>query len=156
MPEVTLPVVPGMEGCHWPFRKSRPEDWPRVLHMLLSGEAVRAPDAAGWLVDYAGPVDQVLAMAWTMATGASGAPPRRSVEPGVLEGIPREVPGLALTSGPAGEAAVRAIVECVQGACASPLSEALELQARHSAEFMSGPGCRKGEIGAQYTKTMAV
>ena len=22
MPEVTLPVVPGMEGCHWPFRKA--------------------------------------------------------------------------------------------------------------------------------------
>jgi enoyl-CoA hydratase/carnithine racemase len=156
MPEVTLPVVPGMEGCHWPFRKARAEDWPRVLKMLLSGEPVRAPDAVGWLVDYAGPLDQALGMAWTMATGASGAPAPRPLEAGMLEDVPREVPGLALTGGPAGEAAVKAIVECVQGACASPLSEALELQARHSAEFMTGPTCRKGEIGAQYTKTMVV
>jgi hypothetical protein len=74
----------------------------------------------------------------------------------MLKDVPREVPGLTLTGGPAEEAAVKAIVECVQGACASPLSEALELQARHSAEFMTDPACRKGEIGGQYTKTMAV
>jgi len=156
MPEVTLPVVPGMEGCHWPFRRSRAEDWPRVLNILLSGEPVRAPDAVGWLVDYVGSLDEVLTMAWTMAAGASGAPPRRPLEAGMLKDVPREVPGLALTGGPAREAAVKAIVECVQGACAAPLSEALELQARHSADFMTGPACRKGEIGAQYTKTMIV
>ena len=29
MPEVTLPVVPGMEGCHWPLRKVGSEQWPK-------------------------------------------------------------------------------------------------------------------------------
>ena len=37
MPEVTLPVVPGMEGCHWPFRKTAPENWPKLLQLLLDG-----------------------------------------------------------------------------------------------------------------------
>jgi len=48
------------------------------------------------------------------------------------------------------------MVECVQGACGSTLSEALELQARHSAAFMTSSACKEGEIGAQYTKTMMV
>ncbi len=156
MPEVTLPVVPGMEGCHWPFRKARAEQWPRVLNMLLSGEPVRAPDAVGWLVDYAGPLNEALAMAWAMATDSPGAPARRPLEAGMLEGVPREVRDLPMNGGPAREAAVRAIMECVGGACGSPLGEALELQARHSASFLAGSLCRKGEVGAQYAKTMVV
>jgi hypothetical protein len=47
-------------------------------------------------------------------------------------------------------------VDCIQGACASALSEALEVQARHSAGFMVSSACRHGEIGSQYTKTMLV
>ncbi len=156
MPEVTLPVVPGMEGCHWPFRKSRPEDWPRVLRLLLSGEPVRAPEAVGWLVDYAGPLEATLSMAWTMATGGADAPERRPLEADALEEVPREVAGLSADGGPVGEAAAQAIVECVQGACGAPLGEALARQARHAAGFLSGPVCRKGEVGGQYTKTMAV
>ena len=50
MPEVTLPVVPGMEGCHWSFRKrSKPGDWPKLLQMLMTGRPVRASEAVGWL-----------------------------------------------------------------------------------------------------------
>ena len=30
MPEVTLPVVPGMEGCHWAFRKVARDQHPRA------------------------------------------------------------------------------------------------------------------------------
>ncbi len=156
MPEVTLPVVPGMEGCHWPFRKSRPEDWPRVLGMLLSGRTVRASEAVGWLIDYAGPLEETLAMAWRMAKGEADAPARRALETGALEGVPREVADLSVDGGPIGEAAVRAIVECVQGACGIPVGEALERQARHSAGFLAGPVCRKGEVGSQYAKTVVV
>ncbi|MEE9190652.1 MAG: hypothetical protein V3U16_07770, partial [Candidatus Neomarinimicrobiota bacterium] len=58
MPEVTLPVIPGMEGCHWPFRKADSENWPKLVHLLLSGESVPASKAVGWLVDYAGPQEK--------------------------------------------------------------------------------------------------
>ena len=156
MPEVTLPVVPGMEGCHWAFRKADPAHWPKVLRMLLSGEAVQASDAVGWLLDFQGPLEQTLETAWKMASGGPGAPPRRPLEAGILEGVPREVPDLPGTGGPDRDAASRAIVDCVQGACGAPLGEALEVQARHSAHFMAGSACRKGEVGAQYTKTMVV
>jgi enoyl-CoA hydratase/carnithine racemase len=156
MPEVTLPVVPGMEGCHWAFRKADPADWPKVLRMLLSGEPIRASDAVGWLLDFAGPLERTLETAWALASESTGAPARRPLEAGILEGVPREVPDLPVTGGPEREAAARAIVECVQGACGAPLGEALEIQARHSAHFMAGSTCRKGEVGAQYTKTMVV
>ncbi len=156
MPEVTLPVVPGMEGCHWAFRKSRSEDWPRVLRMLLSGETVRAAEAVGWLVDYAGPLEETLATAWSMATGASDAPARRELAGDALDGVPSDVPGLSNDGGPAGAAAAHAIVECVQAACGVPLGEALEQQARHAAGFLAGPVCRKGQVGGEYMKTVMV
>ena len=156
MPEVTLPVVPGMEGCHWPFRKARPDDWGKVLTLLLSGQAVRAKEAVGWLIDYAGSLEETLGMAWTLASGGEGGLPRRAVEDGVLAGVPTDVPGLPEADGEMGRAARTAMVECIQGACGSTLSEALELQARHSAAFMTSKACKRGEIGAQYTKTMMV
>ena len=156
MPEVTLPVVPGMEGCHWPFRKADAGDWPKLLHLLLSGSAVPAPAAVGWLIDYTGSLEETLGMAWAMATGKSQAPAPRPLETGILAAIPDDVPGLADADGVDGRAARKAIVDCVQGACGSTLSEALEVQARHSAEFMTSKACRRGEIGSQFTKTMMV
>jgi len=156
MPEVTLPVVPGMEGCHWPFRKAQTEDWGKVLGLLLRGRAVRASEAVGWLIDDAGSLEEALGMAWALAAGGEGSLPRREVEGGILEGVPTEVPGLPDTGGALGRAAKTAIVECVQGACGSTLSEALGRQARHSAAFMISSACKEGEIGAQYTKTMMV
>jgi hypothetical protein len=95
-------------------------------------------------------------MAWTLATGGEGGLSRREVEGGVLAGIPTDVPGLPEADGEMGIAARTAMVGCIQGACATALPEALELQARHSAAFMLSKACKEGEIGAQYTKTMAV
>ena len=95
-------------------------------------------------------------MAWTWATGGDGAPARRTVNDGILEGVPDSVPDLPDTGGESGLAARKAIVDCIQGACGSTLSEALEVQARHSAEFMTSAECRMGEVGAAYTKTMFV
>jgi len=156
MPEITLPVIPGMEGCHWSFRKAPPDDWGKVLKLLLSGEAVRASEAVGWLIDYTGSLDDTLTMAWTLAKGGPGVPARRSVEAGILEGVPSDLPHLPDTGGEMGRVARKAMVECIQGACGTPLSEALELQARHSAAFMTSSACKKGEIGGQYTRTMVV
>jgi enoyl-CoA hydratase/carnithine racemase len=156
MPEVTLPVVPGMEGCHWPFRKAPADDWGKVLTLLLSGKAVRASEAVGWLVDYTGSLEDTLATAWTLASGGDSGLARREVDGGVLSEVPTDIPGLPEADGEMGRAARRAFVECIQGSCGSNLSEALELQARHSAAFMTSEACKKGEIGNQYTRTMAV
>jgi enoyl-CoA hydratase/carnithine racemase len=156
MPEVTLPVVPGMEGCHWAFRKSVPEDWGKVLTLLLGGRPVKASEAVGWLIDYTGSLDDTLATAWTLASGGDTGLARRQVEGGVLSGVPSDVPGLPEADGEMGRATRSAFVECIQSACGSTLSEALEVQARHSAGFMTSKTCKKGELGNQYTRTMAV
>jgi enoyl-CoA hydratase/carnithine racemase/3-hydroxyacyl-CoA dehydrogenase len=156
MPEITLPVIPGMEGCHWPFRKSQPDDWGKVLTVLLTGRAVRAPEAVGWLIDFTGSLEETLGMAWKLASGAANGLPRREVEGGPLSGIPTDVPGIPAADGEFGRAARDAMVGCIQRACGAELGEALELQARHSAGFMTSKAFKKGEIGTQYTKTMLV
>jgi enoyl-CoA hydratase/carnithine racemase len=156
MPEVTLPVIPGMEGCHWPFRKSRPEDRPKILNLLLTGKAIPAADAVGWLVDYAGPMDDAIQMVWKIASGSDGSPlPRRKVTEKPLDGIPSQT-GLPDAGNPAVESARKAVLDCIRDSCGSPVAEALDVQARHSAGFMSSKLCRGGVIGAACAKTMNV
>ncbi len=155
MPEVTLPVVPGMEGCHWPFRKSQPEHWPKLLHLLLGGGTVRAKDAVGWLLDGTGPLEEALKTAWRIASGGSHGLRRRSVERGALAGVPRETAGLHEVEPHVAEAR-SAIVECVQRSCAAPLGEALAVQARLSGAFLASKACREGRVGADYRRTMEV
>jgi enoyl-CoA hydratase/carnithine racemase len=155
MPEVTLPVVPGMEGCHWPLRKARKEDMPKLLHMLLEGSFVKAKDTAGWLVDYAGPLEDALKKAWSIASGGEHGLTLRKVEEGALKGVPGEINGLT-PGDPATEAAREAIFKTVKDACNAGLADALDIQSRHSAAFMSGSYCQKGAIGADFKKTMSV
>ncbi len=156
MPEVTLPVVPGMEGCHWPFRKANPDHWPKILHLLLTGRPAWARDAVGWLVDYAGPLDKAILTAWKVAAGADHGLRRRTVEEGALKGIRTDVSDLPAADSPVMDTARAAIIECMEQACATPLSEALEVQAKRSADFLASATCREGQIGAEYTRTMSV
>jgi enoyl-CoA hydratase/carnithine racemase len=156
MPEVTLPVVPGMEGCHWPFRKASPDDRPKILHLLVTGRSARATDAVGWLVDYAGPLDQAIQTAWKLASGADHGLQKRAAEAGALKDMPTDFGDLPAADSPEMEAARGAIIECMQQACALPLSEALAVQAKRSADFLASATCREGQIGAEYTRTMAV
>jgi enoyl-CoA hydratase/carnithine racemase len=155
-PEVTLPVIPGMEGCHWTFRRAPREAWPKLAAMLLGGAPVKAKDAVGWLVDFAGPVDAGLSSAWKLASGGgvSGVK-RRTVEKGALSGVPKDAPGLP-EADPELAAARGAIVECVQRSCSVPLAEALEVQSRLSGEFMTSKECRAGRVGQEYSRTMQV
>ena len=155
-PEVTLPVVPGMEGCHWPIRKAGSEDWTKLLHLLMTGRPIKAGDAVGWLVDYAGSLDQALPMVWKLATGGDHGIARRRVEAGALRGVPNDLSGLPPADSPEMETARAAIMECVQAACGTDLSEALTVQAKLAAEFLTAPTCRKGVVGSEYTRTMAV
>jgi enoyl-CoA hydratase/carnithine racemase len=153
MPEVTLPVVPGMEGCHWPFRKTDSENWPMLVRLLLSGAPVKAGEAAGWLIDYAGPRDEALKKAWSIATGGDHGLPRRELAVGVVDGVPTEVGGLPDSGDPAIEAARSAIMDSIQSSCRVPLNEALGVQTKASARFMTTSHCKKGRVGAEYART---
>ena len=154
-PEVTLPVLPGMEGCHWPFRKAGAEAWPRLLELLLGGRPVRAGEAVGWLVDAAAPMNEALETVWAIATGAEHGVARRELVSEPLTGVPTDLPDLAAGS-PATEAARKAILESVQSSCAIPLADALDVQSRHSADFMVSEACRGGRVCAEAQRTLLV
>jgi len=155
MPEVTLPVVPGMEGCHWPFRKARPSDHPKILELLLGGRSVAAKDSVGWLVDYAGPMEKALKTAWQVASGAKHELKLRRVLKEAVK-VPKTVRGIPPTDHPMLEAARQAIMDSIQASCRVPLAKALEIQAKHSAGFMVTKECRKGAVGESARKVLEV
>jgi enoyl-CoA hydratase/carnithine racemase len=156
MPEVTLPVVPGMEGCHWPFRRMAEKHWPRLLTMLLEGRQISAGDGVGWLLDFAGPFDEALKTAWKLASGGDPGIPRRGLDDGPLDGVVGSVPGLGAASGPGMEAGRKAILDTIEAATVAPIGEALEIQARHSGGFMVSDACGRGVIGSAWKKTVLV
>ena len=145
-PEVTLPVVPGMEGCHLPMRRTDAEGRRKVLAMLLSGKAVTAKDGVGWLIDFAGSMDGVLKTAMKVASGGDHGLRRRGLEKSPLKEVPSDVPGLP--AGPGREA----VAKCVRESCGASYDDALEIQARHSADFMTSKHCHDGVVGSAYSK----
>jgi len=155
MPEVTLPVIPGMEGCHWPFRKAKKEDWSNISNLLFTGKAVKASDTVGWLVDFAGSVEDSITMAWKTATGNNHGLIKREV---VTEGLHNLATELQPpdSADPVVISARKAIMECVNDACQVPLSDAIVVQAKHSAAFMSSKDCRHGVIGTEAEKVLNV
>jgi len=155
MPEVTLPVVPGMEGCHWPFRKANRPQWPKLVRMLLTGAPVKAQDAVDWLIDYSGPMQDSLQTVWRFASGGAAGLTMRKLDEGMLKGVPADI-GVSVSDSPATEAARKAIMETIRDSCGVPLSEALDVQARHSADFTVSSFCREGSIGAEHLRTMMV
>lgn len=156
-PEVTLPVVPGMEACHWPLRRTDGPGRKRILEMLLTGRPVKAEDARGWLVDRTGPMDTALATAWALASADGGDDDgRRPVQAGPLDGLMALVPAVSAPDSPGMEAGRDAILACVQASTGADVDEALDLQAKIAADFLAGPVCRKGAVGAEYAKTVRV
>ncbi|MCA9728152.1 MAG: hypothetical protein KC729_10745 [Candidatus Eisenbacteria bacterium] len=153
LPEVTLPVVPGMEGCHWPFRKCPSGEWGRLLHLALTGKSVHARDAVGWLVDFAGPLDQALACAWETVAGGGNGLQRRPFAEGPLADVTSRLPNLPPTGSSAAEVARSAILATIRDACGAPLADALAIQAKHSAEFMASAVCRRGAVGQERDRT---
>ncbi len=156
MPEVTLPVIPGMEGCHWPFRKTSSKNWPKLVQLLLTGQSVQAKEATSWLIDYAAPMEKILKTAWKIVTGADHGLKIRKVEKGTLKGVPKAIRGLPDFGNPAIVESRKAIMKSIQDSCASTLSKALAVQAKHSADFMTTSLCKKGTIGTAFTRTMVV
>jgi len=155
MPEVTLPVVPGMEGCHWPFRKTESTNWEKIYHMLLSGEMVKAKDSVGWLIDFAGSMEDSLKMAWNIVADNNHKLTKRDVK---QEALKTTMPDVRLSDpgDPLIEAARRAISDCIKDSCQTTINDALMVQSRHSSRFMSSKYCQKGRIGSEATKIMDV
>jgi len=156
MPEVTLPVVPGMEGCHWPFRRTDKRQWAKLLKLLLEGTFIKGKDARGWLTDFSGPLEDSLKIIWKLATGGDHKIIFRKVQTSGLELRSPETGMLAQTGDKNMEAGRAAIVKCIVESCRATLSKAIDIQAEHSADFMITDFCREGAIGADYNKTMLV
>ena len=155
MPEVTLPVVPGMEGCHWSFRKAKKDDWDKILKLLLEGNQVNAKSAVGWLIDYAGSLEDTIQTAWTIANARDHGLPKREVKENAFEGIPTDI-RLTIPDNPGVEAARKVIVDTIKDSCGTDLQNALKIQAQHSADFMTTNLCKKGSIGIEFKKVMTV
>jgi len=155
LPEVTLPVIPGMEGCHWLLRKADTLDHRKILEMILSGKARAAEETVGWMTDAAGTMQESLETAWNVATGGEHGLKRRELEKGSFE-VPADMSGLEESDSPLVEMARRSIMECVQAACGASLEQALEIQARHSAGFMLTKACQRGAVGSSARKTLKI
>jgi enoyl-CoA hydratase/carnithine racemase len=156
LPEVTLPVVPGMEGCHWPFRRVDAESWPRLMEFMLEGRSVRASDAEGWLIDRSGDLDAVLASAWALASGAELELEPRPVAIGPLAALSEVVPPPEVSGDPAVDAARRAIYDTAVASTGVPLADAIDVQSKHSAAFFGSEACRRGVVGTAWAKTTKV
>lgn len=153
MPEVTLPVIPGMEGCHWSYRKADPKDWPKLTRLLLDGKSVKAKDAVGWLIDYSGSTDDAIKTAWSIAKGADHKIKARRLDDSALKNAPGDISNLSESDNPAIKSGRSAILDCIRASCGATLAEAIAVQAKHSAEFMTSTPCLKGKIGQEYKKT---
>ena len=155
MPEVTLPVVPGMEGCHWSFRKAKKEDRPKLLKLLLEGEQVKAKDTVGWLVDYANSMNDALQVVWKIVAGKDSGIKKRDLNENAIKDISFDIK-LNPPDNPGMEAARKAIIDTIKNSCSANLKDALEIQAKHSAEFMVSDACRKGTVGTECKRVMEV
>ncbi|MCC7302696.1 MAG: hypothetical protein IT233_08640 [Bacteroidia bacterium] len=152
MPEVTLPVVPGMEGCHWAIRKARPADRQKLIDMLLVGKQVKAGETVGWFADYSDSLEKNLAMAWKIMEKGESALPMRKVEEGPVTKLVISDKYIAGANG--NSESVRAIAKCIEDSCKADLKDAITVQAKISAKFMVSPQCRKGRVGSEYDKVM--
>jgi enoyl-CoA hydratase/carnithine racemase/3-hydroxyacyl-CoA dehydrogenase len=179
-PEVTLPVVPGMEACHWPLRRADAEGRKQIVEMLMTGRPRKAEECVGWLVDYAGPVEEALHTAWVLARGDGAAPAddgttsnpvgdAGSSSPSIARRPLTEVPmpevdgemarvleAIPAPESPQTEGGREAIADCIRASLAVDAGQALEVQARLAAEFLAGPVCAKGVVGGAYQKTVKV
>ena len=153
-PEVNLPVVPGMEMCHIPFRKTTEENWPSLFKLLLEGRYVKGKDSVGWLTDFSGTMPECLSKAWSLAKMGESAFPKRYIR---LDRFNvRFEDNLSPTENKSILAARKAILDTVIGSCSVPYSEAVNIQSKHSAEFMISKHCKYGMVGSDCAKVTEV
>ncbi len=116
---------------------------------------MRGAQAAGWLVDRSGSLEEVVAAAWAIASGQDATVPR-PVAPGPLAALPDRAPMHAATGDAAVDAARQAIYDTVVASTGVPLDDAVDVQSKHSAEFFAHGACRRGVVGTAWRKTTKV
>ena len=114
-----------------------------------------ADQTVGWLTDFVGSSAETLPVVWKIATGGDHGLEPRPLAEGGLSGIPAEI-NLPPADSPSMAAARKAILACIRESCETPLADAIAVQARHSADFMSSRDCRKGMIGTEANKVMNI
>jgi enoyl-CoA hydratase len=154
MPEVTLPVVPGMEGCHWAIRKAKPEDRSHLYKMLLDGKPLKAKNAIGWLIDFSGSQEETLKKAWELVTQNENTLKLRQPEENPISNFVIDDSILSPVTDLSMEEARKVIAKCIEDSCKSTLEDAIAVQAKLSGEFMVSKLCRKGKVGSEYDKIM--
>ena len=145
-----------MELCHWPFRKAKSEDHSKLIKFLLEGRNISAKETTGWMVDYVGSMNETLDMAWQLVTDGKFTLPKRKLEEGVLKNLIADVSGVKNTDNSTTIAARKAILNNIKESCRVTISEALEIQARNSGNFMTSKYCQYGFVGSDYKKKMLV
>ena len=108
------------------------------------------------MVDYAGSLEESLKTVWNILIDGDHSISLRKLNEQAISNIPKEISGLTEAEDSAMEAARAAIFKNIQNSCNAGLSEALDLQAKHSAEFMVSSYCKKGQVGAEFTRTVKV
>ncbi|OFY71524.1 MAG: hypothetical protein A3G23_04555 [Bacteroidetes bacterium RIFCSPLOWO2_12_FULL_37_12] len=152
MPEVTLPVVPGMEGCHWSLRKTKPELRQNIISMLMEGGSVKAQNSVGWLIDFSGSMEIALKKTWEIIGNGKEVLPFREVFSKPIENITFNGLKSDSSSNQNIMESRKAIADCIINSCNADLNDALTIQAKHSAGFMLSKLCRKGRVGSEYDK----
>ena len=152
MPEVNLPVIPGMEGCHWALRKSDSNLRFHYIQMLLTGAQVSASKSIGYLVDYSGSFEECLQIVAGIIRDGEAKFPRRKLIESALVGLESELETFSWSENEILGSAQRKIAECMLESCSVSLEKALKVQARKSAEFMSDKLFRSGKIGKEFDK----
>lgn len=152
MPEVSLPVIPGMEGCHWAIRKAEAGDRQKLINLLLEGKPVKAVNTVGWLVDYSDTLENTLKKAWEVMQQGEKALKTRKLEEKSISNIKFDEKALSPTTDLSFAEARKVITKCIEESCGTSVDEAIGVQAKHSAEFMISKLCRKGKVGSEFDK----
>jgi len=152
MPEVTLPVVPGMEGCHWAIRKAQEADRPNLIKLLLDGKPIKAKETVGWLVDYADTLENSLEKAWEVMKHGERALKTRKVEEKTVSNIKVDLEELSPTTDLSLIESRKVLTKCIEDSCGTTIDEAISVQAKSSAQFMVSELCRKGKVGSEFDK----
>jgi len=156
MPEIGLPVIPGMEGCHWPFRKMQENDYPKFLNMLLTGKPVKAATTVGWLTDFAGSTQDCIQMAWKIAIGEDSGIQRRELNEASITNVTNNIPAFDAQGDIALEVSRKAMIDAIKESCAASFADSNSVQAKHSGNFMVSEQMKRGVVGSIYKKTYLV
>jgi hypothetical protein len=97
-------------------------------------------------------LEECIVKARSIVQYGNNALERRTFVKSPINNLNEEIKKMRFSELPHIKAAQMEIAECVIASCKTDVNDALRVQARISAEFMSGQLFRKGKIGSEYDK----